>query len=52
MKRHVRAAVLGPSLTLPFTDGQVDLGTWQQIVLAEFDTRPRTRRVVVRMLGE
>ena len=49
---HVRAAILGPSITLPFTDGQVDLGTWQQIVLAEFDTRPRTRRVVVRMLGE
>ena len=49
---HVRAAILGPSLTLPFTDGQVDLGTWQQIVLAEFDTRPRTRSVVVRMLGD
>jgi secondary thiamine-phosphate synthase enzyme len=49
---HVRAAVLGPSITLPFTDGQVELGTWQQIVLAEFDTRPRSRRVVLRMLGE
>ncbi len=49
---HVRAAILGPSITLPFTDGQVDLGTWQQIVLAELDTRPRTRRVVVRMLGD
>ena len=49
---HVRAAILGPSITLPFTDGQVHLGTWQQIVLAEFDTRPRTRRVVVQMLGE
>ena len=49
---HVRAAILGPSITLPFTDGQVELGTWQQIVLAECDTRPRTRRVVVRMLGE
>ncbi|MCY3846930.1 MAG: secondary thiamine-phosphate synthase enzyme YjbQ [Acidobacteria bacterium] len=49
---HVRAAILGPSVTLPFTDGQVDLGTWQQIVLAEFDTRPRTRSVVVRMLGD
>ena len=49
---HVRAAILGPSITLPFTDGQVDLGTWQQIVLAEFDTRPRTRRVVVRMMGD
>ena len=49
---HVRAAILGPSVTLPFTDGRVDLGTWQQIVLAEFDTRPRTRSVVVRMLGD
>ena len=49
---HVRAAILGPSITLPFTDGQVELGTWQQIVLAEFDTRPRSRRVVLRMLGE
>ena len=49
---HVRAAILGPSVTLPFTDGQVDLGTWQQIVLAEFDTRPRSRSVVVRMLGD
>ena len=49
---HVRAALLGPSITLPFADGQVLVGTWQQIVLAEFDTRPRTRRVVVQMLGE
>ena len=49
---HVRAAMLGPSVTLPFADGQVLIGTWQQIVLAEFDTRPRTRRVVVQMLGE
>ena len=49
---HVRAAILGPSITLPFTDGEVEIGTWQQIVLAEFDTRPRTRRVVVRMLGD
>ena len=49
---HVRAALLGPSLTLPFTDGRVQLGTWQQIVLAELDTRPRDRRVVVQILGE
>lgn len=49
---HVRAALLGPSLTLPFTDGQVRLGRWQQIVLAELDTRPRNRQVVVQMLGE
>ena len=49
---HVRAALLGPSLTLPFTDRRVSLGTWQQIVLAELDTRPRQRQVVVQILGE
>ncbi len=49
---HVRAAMIGPSLTLPFTNGQVRLGTWQQIVLAEFDTRPRDRQVVVQVVGE
>ena len=49
---HVRAAMLGPSLTLPFTDGQVSLGAWQQIVVAEFDTRPRRRRIVVQMVGD
>lgn len=49
---HVRAALLGPSLTLPFTDGRVRLGTWQQIVLAELDTRPRSRQVIVQILGE
>ena len=49
---HVRAAMIGPSLTLPFTSGQVRLGTWQQIVVAEFDTRPRNRQVVVQMVGE
>ena len=49
---HVRAALLGPSLTLPFTDRRVRLGTWQQIVLAELDTRPRSRQVIVQILGE
>lgn len=49
---HVRAALLGPSLTLPFTDGRVRLGRWQQIVLAELDTRPRSRQVIVQVLGE
>lgn len=49
---HVRAALLGPSLTLPFKDRRVCLGVWQQIVLAELDTRPRTRQVVVQILGE
>ena len=49
---HVRAALLGPSITVPFVDGRLRLGTWQQIVLAEFDTRARNRQVVVQMLGE
>jgi secondary thiamine-phosphate synthase enzyme len=49
---HVRAALLGPSLTVPFVDGALTLGTWQQIMLLEFDTRPRTREVVVQILGE
>ena len=49
---HARAAVVGPSLTLPVIDGELQLGTWQQIVLAEFDTRPRQRRLVIQMIGE
>jgi secondary thiamine-phosphate synthase enzyme len=49
---HVRAALLGPSLTVPFVDGALTLGTWQQIMLLEFDTRPRTREVVVQIIGE
>ena len=49
---HVRAALLGPSLTVPFVDGTLTLGTWQQIMLLECDTRPRTREVVVQILGE
>jgi secondary thiamine-phosphate synthase enzyme len=49
---HVRAALLGPSLTVPFTAGTLALGTWQQVVLVEFDTRGRTREVVVQLMGE
>ncbi len=49
---HVRAAMLGPSLTVPVVDGRLLLGTWQQIVLVEFDTGPRERRVIVQMIGE
>ena len=49
---HVRAALLGPSITVPFVDGTLTLGTWQQIMLLEFDTRPRRREVVVQILGE
>lgn len=49
---HVRAAMLGPSLTVPFTDGDLMLGTWQQIVFLDLDTRPRSRRLILQMMGE
>jgi secondary thiamine-phosphate synthase enzyme len=49
---HVRAALLGPSVTVPFTDGMLVLGTWQQIAVVEFDTRPRRREIVIQMVGE
>ncbi|MGW8266090.1 MAG: secondary thiamine-phosphate synthase enzyme YjbQ [Longimicrobiales bacterium] len=48
---HVRAATVGPSLALPVVDGAVPLGTWQQIVLMDFDTRPRRRTVHVSVVG-
>jgi len=48
---HVRAALQGPSLVVPFVDGRLVLGTWQQVVLAEFDTRPRDRKVVLQLIG-
>jgi len=46
---HVRAALLGPSLTVPIADGELVLGTWQQIILCDFDNRPRTRRIIVQV---
>ncbi|MFN2185640.1 MAG: secondary thiamine-phosphate synthase enzyme YjbQ [Anaerolineae bacterium] len=49
---HVRHALLGPSLTVPFVDGQMTLGTWQQIVFVDFDNRARSRTLVVQILGE
>jgi secondary thiamine-phosphate synthase enzyme len=49
---HLRASLLGPSLTIPFTESKAALGIWQQVVLVDFDTRPRTREVVVQILGE
>ncbi len=49
---HVRASLLGPSLSVPFVDGRPTLGTWQQIILVDFDTRARTRRVVCQIVGE
>jgi secondary thiamine-phosphate synthase enzyme len=49
---HVRAALLGPSLTVPFTDGALLLGTWQRIVFVDFDNRARQRRLVLQIMGE
>jgi secondary thiamine-phosphate synthase enzyme len=48
---HLRAAVIGPSETIPFVDGQLALGTWQQIVLIDFDDRPRQRTVAVQVIA-
>ena len=49
---HVRASLLGPGLTVPFGDKGLTLGTWQQIILVDFDNRPRTREVILQFIGE
>ena len=49
---HVRAALLGPSLTVPFVEQRLTLGTWQQIIYVDFDNRPRRRELVVQVIGE
>jgi secondary thiamine-phosphate synthase enzyme len=49
---HLRAALQGPSLVVPFVSGKLILGTWQQVVLAEFDHRPRQREIVLQFTGE
>ncbi len=49
---HVRATLLGPSLSVPVVDGQLLLGTWQQIILVDFDTRPRTRTIICQIIGK
>jgi secondary thiamine-phosphate synthase enzyme len=49
---HARAALLGPSLVVPFADGKLLLGQWQQIALFEFDTRARRREIVVQIVGD
>ena len=49
---HVRSALLGPSLSVPFVGGKLCLGTWQQVVLVDFDDCPRSREVVVQFVGE
>ncbi len=49
---HLRGQLQGQSLTIPFTDGAMTLGTWQQIVVLDFDTRARTRELVLQVIGE
>ena len=49
---HARAALLGASLTVPFVDSRLTLGTWQQIIYVDFDNRPRSRELVVQVMGE
>jgi secondary thiamine-phosphate synthase enzyme len=49
---HVRASLLGASLVVPFNDKRLTLGTWQQIVLVDFDNRPRSRQVMLQIMGE
>lgn len=49
---HLRASFIGPSLTVPIADGRLQLGAWQQIVLIDFDVRPRTRSYVIQILGD
>lgn len=49
---HVRAALLGPSLSIPFVDRRLTLGTWQQVIFVDFDNRQRRRELVVQLIGE
>lgn len=49
---HVRAAIFGPSLYVPVVEGALALGTWQQIILLDFDNRPRKRRILIQVYGE
>lgn len=49
---HVRATLMGPSITVPFVDKKLTLGTWQQIVFCDFDTRSRKRKLVAQVIGE
>ena len=48
---HLKASLIGPSLTIPFINGQTSLGTWQQIVFVEMDTRSRERKIIVQIIG-
>ena len=49
---HLRAALIGPSLSIPIVEGNLTLGTWQQILFMDFDNKPRTRRLIVQIVGD
>ena len=49
---HVRASLLGASLVIPFTDKKLTLGTWQQVVLIDFDNQPRSRQIILQIIGD
>ena len=49
---HIRASLLGPSLTIPFVEGQLTLGTWQQVIYVDFDNKPRRRELILQIIGE
>jgi len=49
---HIRASLLGPSLTIPFVESRLTLGTWQQVIYVDFDNKPRGRELVLQMIGE
>jgi secondary thiamine-phosphate synthase enzyme len=49
---HIRATIMGPGITVPFTGGKLELGTWQQIVVIDHDNRLRSRRIVIQVMGE
>lgn len=51
-KSHIRATLMGPSLTIPFKDGKLILGTWQQVVILDFDVPARTREIVLQIVGD
>ena len=49
---HIRSSIMGPSISIPFVDGKLTLGTWQQVVFCDFDTRSRNRRLVAQVIGD
>ncbi len=49
---HIRASIMGPSLAIPFNDRKLLLGTWQQVVLVDFDAHPRQRKITIQLIGE